>query len=210
MTADDAHGGQRDWRPTPDPTALTTAQLLREMASLREIMDVRTDGVERSLEQQLAAAVELILSRIKNVADVSNERFLGIATQFLERDTRTEQAAQESRISLDAALAAAKEAVSEQNKANSLAIGKSEDATKERLDALQLLFSTSNKSLEDKISDAKSRLDSGGGREQGTAETRTEQRTDRSEQRSDRSLSAQTLAIYVSLAGLALLILFHR
>lgn len=196
--------------PVPDPTALATAQLLREQAYVREIVEVRVSGVERGFEQQLAAAVELILSRIKNVEDVSRERFSGIATQFLERDTRTEQAAQESRISLDAALAAAKEAVSEQNKANSLAIGKSEDATKERLDALQLLFSTSNKSLEDKISDAKSRLDSGGGREQGTAETRTEQRSDRSERRSDRSLDAQTLAIFVSLVGLALLILFRK
>jgi hypothetical protein len=196
--------------PIPDPTALTTAQLLREQSSLREIMEVRINGVERSLEQQLAAAVELILSHIKNVADVSNERFSGIATQFLERDTRTEQAAQESRISLDAALAAAKEAVSEQNKANSLAIGKSEDATKERLDALQLLFSTSNKSLEDKISDAKSRLDSGGGQEQGKAQANVEQRDVRVEHRSVSGLNAQMISLYVAIAGLAALILLHK
>lgn len=113
---------------------------------------------------------ELITAQIRNVEDVASERFGNIATQFAERDTRTVLAADESRVSLKAALDAAKEAVSEQNKANSLAIGKSEDATKERLDALGILMTASVKSLEDKISDAARRLDRGEGRSAGLSD----------------------------------------
>ena len=109
------------------------------------------------------------MSQIKNVSDVSDQKFDAIDTRFVERDTRTAQAADESRISLDAALAAAKEAVSEQNKANALAIGKSELATQKQIDAMGEVMATSIKSLEDKIADATKRLDRGEGIVTGSA-----------------------------------------
>jgi BMFP domain-containing protein YqiC len=183
--------------PIPDPTRLTTQLVDRALAAFREVVFTRLGGMDRATElvadelkklqadtaeqhehlrqdrrEELASAREFILSQLDTVARVSNEKFTAITTQFAERDTRTEQAAQESRISLDAALAAAKEAVSEQNKANALAIGKSEDATKERLDALALLMTTSVSSLDDKISDVKSRLDRGEGHTSGGIDAR--------------------------------------
>jgi ribosome-binding ATPase YchF (GTP1/OBG family) len=164
--------------PIPDPTTLTreavdraVAQWQRDLAAVREIIEARLDAADTATtlrltvtEQNSDSLREVLLSRILNVEAVSNERFAAIATQFAERDTRTVLAADESRVSLKAALDAAKEAVSEQNKANSLAIGKSEDATKERLDALALLMTASSKSLEDKIGEAVRRLDRGEGR----------------------------------------------
>lgn len=179
---------QGDAVPTPDPTRLTTQLVDRAIANFREVMDTQLEArqratdlvadnlekITRDFEQRLRtirddrhaemlAQREYILSRIDQVSAVNKEKFEAITTQFAERDTRTEQAAQESRISLDAALAAAKEAVSEQNKANTLAIGKSEDATKERLDSLATLGSTTTAALQAQIVDLKSRLDRGEG-----------------------------------------------
>jgi hypothetical protein len=39
-----------DWRPVPDPTKLTTEQLRRELATLREILETRLDGMDRATE----------------------------------------------------------------------------------------------------------------------------------------------------------------
>ena len=139
-------------------------RIKEEVGHLETLQDAKFDNVK----ENLVRSNEIFELRIQSSSDVAAERFSAIAGQFTERDTRTEQAAQESRISLDAALAAAKEAVSEQNKANALAIGKSEDATKERLDALALLMNTSVASLNDRISDVKTRLDRGEGRDTGS------------------------------------------
>ena len=179
---------QGDAVPNPDPTRLTTQLVDRAISSFREVVDTQLDArqratdlvadnlekIQRDFEQrlrmlrddrhaELTSQREYILALIDNVKGVNAEKFDAISTQFAERDTRTEQAAQESRISLDAALAAAKEAVSEQNKANTLAIGKSEDATKERLDSLATLGGTTNVALQAQITDLKSRLDRGEG-----------------------------------------------
>jgi hypothetical protein len=171
--------------PVPDPTTLTTeavdratAQWERDLSLMRTIIETRLAAADTATvlrmdatEKALSGLREVVMSRIGFVEAVSNERFAAIATQFAERDTRTVLAADESRVSLKAALDAAKEAVSEQNKANSLAIGKSEDATKERLDALALLMTASVKSLEDKINDAARRLDRGEGRAGGMTDS---------------------------------------
>jgi hypothetical protein len=182
--------------PVPDPTKLTTELVDRALGAFREVMEARLDAMDRAtrlvaddvarydsaaaerrehlredFDRQTKALREYILSVIKNVGDIGLEKFAAIDTRFAERDTRTEQAAQESRISLDAALAAAKEAVSEQNKANTLAIGKSELATQKQIDAMVQLMATSNRSLEERITDLKTRLDRGEGSDKRSADT---------------------------------------
>jgi hypothetical protein len=180
--------------PIPDPSILTTEQLRRELAALREILETRLSGMDRATEiladelvkltnefrdrldhqssdrdVQLAALREAMTLQIQMVKEVTNERFAAVDTRFLERDTRTEQEKLESRISLDAALAAAKEAVGEQNKSNTLAINKSEAANKEKIDAQGVQSATSIKGLEDKIADLKGRIDRNEGKTQGGA-----------------------------------------
>jgi hypothetical protein len=38
-----------DWKPRPDPSVLTTQQLVREIASLKEVIFTRLDGMDRAI-----------------------------------------------------------------------------------------------------------------------------------------------------------------
>jgi len=147
-------------------TKLVAADVARIAAeSTREGSHLRDDN-----DRQIAALREYLLAELARLGDVAGEKFSGIDTRFVERDERIAQAAQESRISLDAALAAAKEAVSEQNKANTLAIGKSEAATQKQIDALNTLMTSGFKSIDDKIADLKTSRDAGTGGRAGIKE----------------------------------------
>lgn len=127
---------EKDTRPIPDPTALTTDQLRREIGALRELVEARSDG-DRKL---------------------NDERFLGIETQFVERDKRTEQTTHDNKVAVDAAFAAAKEAVGEQNKSNAASITKSEAAFTKQIDQTGVLLNAVAKATDEKIDDLKTRL----------------------------------------------------
>lgn len=188
--------------PRPDPTTLTTdvvnaakEDLRRELQALREV-----------LITSLAALRTEAMSEVRRVNDVTDQKFDAVRQQFTERDTRTEQAAQESRISLDAALAAAKEAVGEQNKSNAQSILKSEVATQKQIDSLVTLMSTSIKAAEDKIADLKSRLDRGESGDAGRAEVRTEHRLNLGQVIAGASVGLLAIAIVAS----TLIAVFHH
>lgn len=150
-----------DIRPVPDPTALTSQQLFRELGALRAIIETRLDGMDKALEvfqkdrDKSRADIE---GRLQSVRELLSERFKGIELQFegiqlqfKERDTRVEQTARDSKTAVDAALQAAKEAVEKQNAASSQAAQKSEGAFTKQIDQLAELFRNGTKSLEDKI-----------------------------------------------------------
>lgn len=158
--------------PNPDPTVRTVEQLQREIAATREILEaqlegvknvinVRLDGMDKAnvLLQELREKMPDIISvSIKQLENLHQEKFHSIETQFIERDTRTEQTSRDSKVAVDAALQAAKEAVGEQNKSNALAIAKSEAAFTKQIDQLGVLITTMQKGIDDKIEDIKSRL----------------------------------------------------
>jgi hypothetical protein len=159
-----------DRLPIPDPTVLTTQQLLREMGLLRDLIDVRFGVVETRFDG-MDKAIALIQSEadkvpsktdiaVDQLKDLHAEKFRSIETQFIERDTRTEQTSRDSKVAVDAALQAAKEAVGEQNKSNSLANSKMEASFTKQIDQIGTLITTSNKATDDKISDIKDRLNS--------------------------------------------------
>jgi hypothetical protein len=206
--------------PIPDPTRLTTELVDRSISAFREVFEVRLADLDKAIlladqqvkkipadtalqreqqraeiDSQMLALREFILSRVEKLQDVNAEKFESINSRFLERDIRIDRAAQEARMSLDSAMAAAKEAVAEQNKANVQAIAKAEVATQKQIDALVQLMTTSNKSLEDKIADVKTRLDRGEGRSTGSAEARTEKRL-------DVGALIQAIALIATIAGL--------
>ncbi len=90
----------RDWRPVPDPTVLTMEQLLREIASLREIFETRMGGYDKAI-----LLLQEFTSRQPTIAEVvarMDEKFRSVDTQFRERDERTVQSADERRTSVDA------------------------------------------------------------------------------------------------------------
>ena len=86
MTAVDDRGpGSDTWTPRPDPTILTTAQLLRELAALRELLETRIDSLDRVLSRRMDDAGKAIdaalVSAEKAVtkAEIASEkRFEGV------------------------------------------------------------------------------------------------------------------------------------
>ena len=170
---------QIDSRPNPDPTVLTTEQtervkevLLREILASREIIESKLIGIKAVIETRLEGmdkAIELfhhqtdqfpakVLAGVENLKTLHQEKFDSIATQFQERDTRTEQTSRDSKVAVDAALQAAKEAVGEQNKSNALAIAKSEATFTKQIDQIGVLVTSMGRGFDDKVDDIKGRL----------------------------------------------------
>ena len=160
--------------------------LEEKIGGLRRIVDVHVETLKLLPEQQeqlrerlqheitehVESARGAVRAEILRVEDVTFQKFCAIDTRFEERDERVTQAASEARISLDAALSAAKEAVGEQNKSNALSINKSEQTTQKQIDSLETLMQTSFGALEDKYGDLKGRLDRGEGNKSGEQQTR--------------------------------------
>jgi hypothetical protein len=189
--------------PIPDPTLLTTQLVKEALASFREVMEARLNGMDTATqlmtqdvlrvsfretiegrlaameglrEQEIAALKELVLDRIKGVLAVDQGRFDAIAIRFRERADAVARANVDAKVSLDAALAAAKEAVALQNEANSQAIAKSETATTKEIDGLKAIVAAQGKTLDDKITALTARVDRGEGTSSGAATVRTETR----------------------------------
>lgn len=124
-----------NWRPVPDPTLLTTEQLLREVAALRELVESDIEGLE----------------------SIVSEKFRSVDQQLeLVERQRVEQKA-DTKAAVDAALTAQKEAVKEQTTASDRAIAKSEASMTKQLEQLQATFAASIKSLADTLDDLKGR-----------------------------------------------------
>ncbi len=151
--------------PRVDPTTVT-----------KEAIDTAKEDLRREAATNLSSLRIEVMSEIRRVNDVADQKFDAVNQRFAERDTRTEQGAQESRISLDAALAAAKEAVSEQNKANAQSILKSEVATQKQIDSLVTLSDTRIGAVEERLGDLKERQDKGQGGLNGERYEKTEHR----------------------------------
>ena len=112
---------------------------------------------------ETVAEREFIMAQIEIVRSVMGEKFGGVTEQFVA-----------SKIAVDAALSAAKEAVAEQNKSNSQAITKSETATKEQLASLSRVTDAGIAGLSDKIDDARTRLTTLESRTAGIRDSRAE------------------------------------
>ena len=108
----------------PDPPIDVLREVDRAVSSATAIIDARIDGIEKGIEvfradltrvptsvdRQILSLRELADSKLEHLAAVTSERFLGVAAQFSERDTRTDQRAGDTKLAVDAAFAAAKEA----------------------------------------------------------------------------------------------------
>lgn len=139
-------------RPDPDPTELTTDNLRREIENLKALTDTKFGGVDRSLQ----SLRELVGAELDKLDSVTTERFSAVRAQFVERDTRTDQRAGDTKLAVDAAFAAAKEATAEIKTGFTKAI-----------DALQTLITANTKAADDKLDDLKERLTTMEARTQG-------------------------------------------
>jgi hypothetical protein len=163
-----------------------------EARGLLKIIETRIDAMDKAtallrenisvvpseMDRQVTHLREFMVARIESTQVARDERFHSIDLQFRERDTRTDQSSRDSKVAVDAALQAAKEAVGEQNKSSALAIAKSETSTTKQIDQLQTLIQTNNDATNDKINDIKARLDRGEGLTRGGDQNRSEKRLD--------------------------------
>lgn len=140
------------WVPVPDPTLLTTQQLIREIAALKELFVTRLDGNDKAIALLQAQAdrqpsISVVDTTLKDLRAIMEEKFKGVDQQFAGRDT-----------ALSAALLAQKASVDDQNKANALSAAKAEAGTTKEIDSIKLLLNAQNNALDEKISDVKDRL----------------------------------------------------
>jgi hypothetical protein len=134
-------------RPIPDPTVLTTAQILREVASTREIIETRLNAMDKAIEL-LRTHTDMFPKRVTDAVEqlqqLHEEKFLSIANQFNLRD-----------VAVAAALKAAQEAVFAQQISNKEANIKMETSFEKRMDQNSALLATMQKSTDEKIEDIK-------------------------------------------------------
>jgi hypothetical protein len=161
--------------PVPDPTALTTEQLRRELGALREVIEARLNGMDmatRLLAEQASGVPKDIDKQIRHLTDLFSERMEGfkaemvslgrsIQLQFDERDIRSRASEDAAKIAVNAALQAQKEAAAAQNDSNAAAITKSEGATVKQIDGILALLASNTEAITDKIAGIVSRLDRG-------------------------------------------------
>lgn len=175
MADDKMYEGQGS-RPVPDPTVLTSAALRMGLEALREVLETRLDGMDKAIELLQATSDKFparIDEKIEALRGVQEEKFRSIQVQFAERDVRTDQTSRDSKVAVDAALQAAKEAVAEQNRSSALAIAKSEASTMKQIDQQGLLIQTTAKASDEKIDDIKERLTRIEGKGEGASNAKT-------------------------------------
>lgn len=170
-------------RLAADPTPLTTAMLLREIANLSEKISIRIDGLEKAqatFEDNLTRVPTEVQKEVGNLKALHEQRFSDIGNQLRERSERRASEKKASDDALAAALASQKELTASQDCANAAAINKSQDATDKQIDAIKAMVGANLKSLDDKIAIINGRLDRGEGSIGGAAGSRTERRLDSS------------------------------
>jgi hypothetical protein len=177
-TGPEERRGEGDIRPVPDPTTLTTAQSMRDMATLKEFIQIRFDQAQeytRSrmevIETRLASmdkAIHLVQQatdkipqhvdeKIDGLRDVSEEKFVSIQTQFRERD-----------VAVKAALDAAEKAVGKQNESFVAATAKSDQLTGKQMEQMSVQMQNDGRGKDDKINDLKDRVTRIEGRDTGS------------------------------------------
>lgn len=143
-------------RPDPDPTLLTTENLRREIANLKDLLEAKVKGNH-----------DLIVSELRTQTSVTEERFKSIAIQFEERDRRTEQLSIADKTAIAAALQAQKEAAGATNESNAVALAKMENNFTGLIAQGQTLLQTVTENLRRDLSDVKTRLDTREGQSKG-------------------------------------------
>lgn len=151
---------------------LTATELQHEISSLKELLLTRISAVEDGIkiahddftrfptevDKTVGALRELLECRIDCSDDLKEEKFKNIDKRLdLVEQARIEQK-KDTATAVDAALKAAKEAVTEQNTSNVLAINKSETATTKQIDQQAVLLTQIRNSLDEKINDVKAEV----------------------------------------------------
>jgi prefoldin subunit 5 len=178
--------------PNPDPSEVTGRAIERAVDSSVAVINARIDEMQRAvelfqadltrvptavdraivglqalLEAQLTGLRSIVFEKIDKLEEVTKERFVGVGSQFSERDTRTDQRAGDTKLAVDAAFAAAKEATA-----------KIEAGFTKQIDAMISIIDTKTENLASGLGDLKERLISIEGRTQGISAANQDHRHD--------------------------------
>ncbi len=118
--------------PRPDPTVLTTAALQREIAALKELIEMRLNALNE-LHEQHCVTIDI--------------KFQNVDLRFRERDDRQDRSDRDARVAIDAAFSAQKEAAAKQERSTAETLAKQAD-----------LFATSTDALRSSLGEVKDRL----------------------------------------------------
>jgi hypothetical protein len=168
--------------PIPDPSLLTSEQIVRakeelrtefghQIEALRALIGARLDAMDRAadlLAENVNRYPTLLDREIGKVRELFEEKFGSIATQFRERDIRTDQDKIAASTAVNAALQAQKEAAGAQNESNAAAITKSENSFTKEIDGLKSLITTTKDAINSQIANLTGRLDRGEGNDIGS------------------------------------------
>jgi len=129
--------------PIPDPTVLTTEQLLREVAGVRTESVIRGDAIKELYDEKLRSV---------------EEKFRAVYDQLALVERQRVEQKQDTKTAVDAALSAQVNAVREQTTATEKAIAKTEASTSESLKQLQATFTVGLAGQATVVSDLKERV----------------------------------------------------
>lgn len=147
--------------PVPDPTALTTEQLNRAIAALRDLIETRLGAMDKAIDIAHRSAEQssmFVRGEVAQLERLHDAKFAAIAQAFTDRDRHMVEAASDNKIAMQAALKAAKELSDEQNRSSEAAAAKSEAATTKQIDALGSVIQAGTHTVDGKIGDIKDRL----------------------------------------------------
>jgi hypothetical protein len=158
-----------------------------DRASIHSTLDRR----EKDIREQITHLHDLVISKIEELASVTTERFIGVAAQFSERDTRTDQRAGDTKLAVDAAFAAAKEATA-----------KIEAGFTKQIDAMINIIDTKTANLAGGLGDIKDRMTAMENRTVGITSAKDSSRNESGDSRAN-------IAIVISFCAVVVLILLH-
>jgi hypothetical protein len=119
----------------------------QDMVRVPTLLQTSTQTIREIQHHELQTVEAQLRGRLDAIYAEIGQKFLGIDSQFDERDTRTDQRAGDTKLAVDAAFAAAKEATA-----------KIEAGFKEQIKALTDLVDTKTGQLAQQIGDLKDRV----------------------------------------------------
>jgi hypothetical protein len=181
--------------PVPDPSVITSQEIAKAKAELRDeynvlmhanetarelirqVLETRLDSMDRAsvvLSENVNRVPTLLDRESSRLEKLFEEKLFGMITkfdgiqvQFRERDIRTDQDKIAATTAVNAALQAQKEAAGAQNEANAAAITKSENSFTKEIDGLKSLINTVRDAIQSDVGNLKQRLDRGEGSDSG-------------------------------------------
>jgi hypothetical protein len=139
-------------------------EVQKAVLSVRELMEQYVQRVQAELQGELGRDFARLQGETATLAEVSEERFKSIQTQFTLLKQATEQLDLANKTAIAAALQAQKESAGETQKSSQAAIAKSETSTSEAIKALTASFNTAIAGITDRYNDLKGRMDRGEGK----------------------------------------------